>query len=69
MRLPDLPGHYSYCGITGNSVAITRFRHEVRSGWRKWLNRRRGRPSPSTPATVGQRTHEAVKPSRGERIG
>src|SRR5207247_2952695 len=28
-RLPDLPGHYSYCGITGNSVAITRFRHEA----------------------------------------
>jgi hypothetical protein len=39
-----LRSHYSYYGITGNSVAITRFRYEVRSRWRKWLNRRGGRP-------------------------
>jgi len=38
-----LRGHYSYYGITGNSVAITRFRYEVRSRWRKWLDRRGGR--------------------------
>ncbi len=44
-----LRGHYGYYGITGNSVAITRFRHEVRSRWRKWLNRRGGRSSMSWP--------------------
>jgi group II intron reverse transcriptase/maturase len=39
-----LRGHYGYYGITGNSVAITRFRTEVRKIWRKWLDRRhRGR--------------------------
>jgi hypothetical protein len=38
-----LRGHCSYYGITGNSVAITRFRREVRSRWRKWLDRRGGR--------------------------
>jgi hypothetical protein len=38
-----LRGYYSYYGITGNSVAITRFRHEVRTRWRKWLSRRGGR--------------------------
>ncbi len=35
-----LRGHYGYYGITGNSVAITRFRYEVCSRRRKWLNRR-----------------------------
>lgn len=39
-----LRGHYGYYGITGNSEAITRFRVEVRRLWRKWLNRRSGRP-------------------------
>jgi hypothetical protein len=34
---------YGYYGITGNSVAITRFRHEVRRRWWKWLSRRGGR--------------------------
>ena len=38
-----LRGHYGYYGITGNSVAITRFRHEVRRRWWKWLSRRGGR--------------------------
>ncbi len=38
-----LHGHYSYYGITGNSVAITRFRWEVRCRWQKWLNRRGGK--------------------------
>lgn len=44
-----LRGHYSYYGITGNSVAIARFRHEVRTRWRKWLNRRGGRSYMSWP--------------------
>jgi len=30
-----LRGHYVYYGITGNSVAITRFRDVVRAIWRK----------------------------------
>ena len=38
-----LHGHYGYYGITGNSVAITRFRWEVRHRWQKWLNRRGAR--------------------------
>src|SRR5438876_10806354 len=38
-----LRGHYSYYGITGNSAALTRFRHEVRKRWWKWLRRRGGR--------------------------
>jgi len=42
-----LRGHYGYYGITGNSVAITRFRDVVRTIWRKWLNRRGGTPSPT----------------------
>ncbi|HUT14527.1 MAG TPA: group II intron reverse transcriptase/maturase [Thermoguttaceae bacterium] len=37
-----LHGHYAYYGITGNSVALSRFREEVRRVWRKWLVRRRG---------------------------
>lgn len=36
-----LRGHYAYYGITGNSVALNRFREEVRRVWRKWLVRRR----------------------------
>src|SRR5271165_878796 len=35
-----LRGHYGYYGISGNSVAIARFWHEVRGLWRKWLDRR-----------------------------
>ena len=35
-----LHGHYGYYGITGNSVAIGRFRHEVCRAWQRWLNRR-----------------------------
>ncbi len=34
-------GHYAYYGITGNSVALNRFREEVRRVWRKWLVRRK----------------------------
>lgn len=33
-------GHYAYYGITGNSIALNRFRAEVRRVWRKWLGRR-----------------------------
>jgi len=35
-----LRGHDAYYGITGNARALSRFRHEVRRLWRKWLNRR-----------------------------
>lgn len=35
-----LRGHYSYFGIIGNSTALERLRNEVRSIWRKWLDRR-----------------------------
>jgi group II intron reverse transcriptase/maturase len=41
-----LHGHYGYYGITGNSAALTRFRHAVRRHWWKWLRRRGGRPLP-----------------------
>ena len=36
-----LTGHYAYYGITGNSVALSRFRWYVIRIWRKWLSRRR----------------------------
>lgn len=35
-----LRGHFGYFGISGNSAALSRFRHEVRQAWCKWLNRR-----------------------------
>lgn len=35
-----LRGHYGYFGITGNSIAIGRFRYWVIRVWRKWLDRR-----------------------------
>jgi RNA-directed DNA polymerase len=35
-----LRGHYGYFGLTGNSRALSRFWHEVKGTWRKWLNRR-----------------------------
>lgn len=35
-----LRGHYGYYGITGNWVALGRFRYEVRRLWRKWLGTR-----------------------------
>lgn len=34
-------GHFGYFGITGNSVALRRFRLAVARIWRKWLARRR----------------------------
>lgn len=33
-------GHYAYYGITGNSLRLARFRHEVERIWCKWLGRR-----------------------------
>jgi group II intron reverse transcriptase/maturase len=35
-----LRGHYGYFGITGNFVALERFRDRVRDAWRRWLGRR-----------------------------
>jgi group II intron reverse transcriptase/maturase len=35
-----LRGHYAYYGITGNSVALARFRFWVERTWHKWLARR-----------------------------
>jgi len=35
-----LQGHFAYYGITGNSPALGRFRHEVRRAWHRWLCRR-----------------------------
>ncbi|MFB3073604.1 MAG: group II intron reverse transcriptase/maturase [Candidatus Methylomirabilales bacterium] len=35
-----LQGHYAYYGITGNSVALARFRREALCCWRQWLHRR-----------------------------
>ena len=35
-----LNGHYAYYGITGNARALSRFHHEVRRLWCKWLGRR-----------------------------
>jgi RNA-directed DNA polymerase len=36
-----LAGHNAYYGITGNSVALSRFRYAVTHIWRYWLSRRR----------------------------
>ena len=35
-----LRGHDAYYGITGNARALSRFRHEAKRCWHKWLNRR-----------------------------
>jgi RNA-directed DNA polymerase len=36
-----LVGHFAYYGITGNSSALSRFRHEATHIWRRSLSRRR----------------------------
>lgn len=36
----QMQGHYNYYGITGNSMALSRFRDAVVMLWRKWLGRR-----------------------------
>jgi len=38
-----LRGHYAYFGITGNSPALRRFRHEAGRRWRYWLDHRSDR--------------------------
>ena len=35
-----LQGHYSYYGITGNSIALGRLHHFTIREWKKWLGRR-----------------------------
>jgi RNA-directed DNA polymerase len=35
-----LRGHDNYYGVTGNSAALSRLRHEIWRVWRKWLDRR-----------------------------
>jgi RNA-directed DNA polymerase len=40
-----LRGHFAYYGITGNGLALQRFRDGVVRIWRKWLARRRRRGS------------------------
>jgi RNA-directed DNA polymerase len=40
-----LRGHYGYFGITGNYESIARFFHEVKTVWRRWLDRRSQRGS------------------------
>ena len=35
-----LRGHYQYFGVTGNMVALSRFRDEVKRIWWRWLSRR-----------------------------
>ncbi len=70
-----LRGHYGYYGITGNFLALRRFKEEVQVVWRKWLDRRsqRARMSwdrfhellrryPLTPPRVVQRVYRAAKP-------
>ncbi len=54
-----LRGHYAYYGITGNSVALNRFREEVRRVWRKWLVRRKrgNRPPWSWFTRLQERYH------------
>jgi RNA-directed DNA polymerase len=42
-----LRGHCAFYGITGNSVALSRFRRIVQRIWKKWLGRRRRRNRPS----------------------
>jgi hypothetical protein len=36
-----LVGHFAYYGITGNSVALSLFRHLATRIWRRWLSRQR----------------------------
>jgi group II intron reverse transcriptase/maturase len=41
----QLRGHYAYFGITGNGLALRRFRDGVVRIWKKWLSRRHRRRS------------------------
>lgn len=40
-----LHGHYGYYGIIGNFRALDNFYRQVTREWRKWLDRRSGKPS------------------------
>jgi hypothetical protein len=42
-----LRGHFAYYGITGNSIALARFRQAVQRVWWEWLGRRRGGNRPT----------------------
>ena len=42
-----LRGHFAYYGITGNSIALARFRQAVLRVWWEWLGRRRGGNRPT----------------------
>ena len=37
-----LEGPFAYYGITGDSVALSLFRHLATGIWRRWLSRQRG---------------------------
>jgi len=41
--IQKLRGHFAYYGITGNGLALQRFREAVVRIWKKWLSRRRRR--------------------------
>jgi RNA-directed DNA polymerase len=43
-----LVGHFAYYGITGNSMALARFRTAATWIWKRWLSRRRRRGSRMT---------------------
>lgn len=43
-----LVGHFAYYGITGNSLALVRFRNAATWIWKRWLSRRRRRGSRMT---------------------
>lgn len=70
-----LRGHYGYYGITGNFLALKRYKEAVQGIWRKWLNRRSQRARmnwerflallqryPLAPPRVVQSVYRAAKP-------
>ena len=70
-----LRGHYGYYGITGNFLALMRFKDAVQTIWRKWLNRRSQRARmdwarfhallkryPLAPPRVVQSVYRAASP-------
>jgi hypothetical protein len=59
-----LRGHYGYYGIIGNSVALSRFLHEVRRVWCRWLNRRSQRRSMTWQRFGAMLTKHPLPPAR-----
>lgn len=59
-----LQGHYAYYGITGNSVALARFRHAILRCWRKWLHRRSQRSRMTWPTFNKLLEHHKVPPAK-----